>query len=280
LDKIVPQTTPVILVDSSDIPFKSFPNLNRINLNYIHTDKRSAAIQRNIGLDNVSIETKYVFFLDDDTIPDMQYFNSLCKLLSNEKVVGVSGLAINPNSKVLREKPAGFRGLIYKMFLLDSNRDGALLKSAVNIPCRNYGGEVKEVEWLIGCSGWNFARIQNTRFESDFMGASLAEDVIFSFRMSKKGKLLVDPKINLDHLEFAGGRPNLSDFWKMWMVNRYRLIQVSNWGLVGIVGFWWASLGQLLINAFSDLKSGEINFPTAKGILLGVIQIGFLKNEN
>lgn len=273
LDNIRSEETQIIIVDSSDLSISKLPIYSNIKIEYVHTQIKSAAIQRNIGIEKLTDLTDYLFFLDDDTFPRFDYFKRLTKILEEPDVVGASGLALNPNNNFLRQKPTGWIGLIYRLFLLDSLKDGKLLKSAINIPCRNYHGLRADAEWLIGCSAWKYKDIELTRFENDFYGASLAEDVIFSYRMSLKGRLVVDPSVILDHLEDKLGRPNESEFWKMWMLNRHRLIKVAKWGVRGLFAFWWASLGQMCINLIGGLKKREYKFNSVRGILLGASKI-------
>ena len=187
-------------------------------------------------------------------LPNIDYFEKCTSLLNCSNVVGVSGIALNPNTRVLRTYPLGLNGIYHRFFLLDSKNDGVLLRSGVNIPIRDYSRNVYEVEWLIGCAGWLTEKIGNTRFESDFIGQSLSEDVIFSVRMNKKGRMITDPSIVLTHDESDIARPSKAEFWKMWMVNRYRLIQVANFGVSGTFCYWWANLGQFGILSYSKLK--------------------------
>lgn len=77
----------------------------------MHTDKKSAAKQRNIGLSNVGENTQVLFFLDDDTNPEFTYFEDMIGTLISLNAVGVSGIAINPE-KIARVKPVGINGFL------------------------------------------------------------------------------------------------------------------------------------------------------------------------
>ena len=280
LNEILPNDSEVIVVDSSDVNSKLYLTKNNYKLKYIHTKIKSAAVQRNIGLNQSSKKSEFTFFLDDDTLPPAHYFEDISNTIIQNNAVGVSGLAINPYSKYLRRKPTGVRGLIYRFFLLDSQEDGKLLKSAINIPCRDYYGEPIKTDWLIGCSGWKTQAIGETRFESDFYGASIAEDVIFSLRMKQKGILIVNPKIILDHYEEERGRPDDQEFWKMWMVNRFRVIKILDLSKYQHFFFWWASLGQLFIFLVSSILHSNGKQKSMLGIYRGAREIIGLKNEN
>lgn len=268
----------IIIVDSSDS--QSRPELPAFNVPILYsvTDIKSAAVQRNIGLDRIG-ESKYVFFLDDDVIPPRDYFEKIVEDLMKEGVVGVSGRAISA-TKAIRGMPVGINGLFHRLFLLDSSHDGKLLPSGVNIPLRSNSNLSVEVDWLIGCSAWNAEKIQETRFESDFTGQSLAEDVIFSVKMKRKGKLIVNPNIELFHFESEIGRPNAEEFWYMWIKNRWRLIKVMRLGNKGSIAFWWANLGQMLISIYLPIKKRTFEFEPLKGLCRGAYNIFKEANEN
>lgn len=266
----------VIIIDSSD-PGSRSQNLQMISgISYLVTEVKSAAIQRNIGIDLIT-ESDFVFFLDDDVIPPKDYFPDCVKTLKDSGAVGMSGLALNP------QKINGFakkKSILHRFFLLDSNKSGSLLKSGVNVPIRNLNSGVKEVEWLIGCSAWVYSAINETRFETDFLGQSLGEDVIFSTRMRTKGKLVTNSNILLIHEESIIERPTRKEFWKNWVKSRYRIIRIAKFGKLGVLSFWWSNLGQFL--ALVIFKLVQRNY--VKGSLLGLLG-GFVsvlrgKNEN
>ena len=280
IEIVVPQLSPqdeLIIIDSSDIDFVSQNLSLNPRLKYVTTGIRSAAVQRNIGLDQIT-DSRYVFFLDDDVAPDSTYFEKCINILESSNAVGVSGIALNPNSKTLRSYPSGLVGLYHRFFLLDSMRDGILLRSGVNIPVRDYSEKIYDVDWLIGCAGWLTEEVGNTRFESDFLGQSLSEDVIFSVRMGKKGRIVTDPSIVLNHYESDVARPSKLEFWQMWMVNRHRLIQVAKFGLPGHLSYWWANLGQLGILFYSKTRRRGYQQGSIRGLISGSLMVlGFKK---
>jgi GT2 family glycosyltransferase len=264
----------IIVVESSDDLMKFDQNAEHIlATTFVYTEIRSAAIQRNIGLDRVSENCDILFFLDDDVLPQPDYLEKLSLLLIERGAIGVSGLAINPKASQTREKPTGIYGLVQKLFMLDSKHDGKLLLSGVNIPVRVGSLQPQEVEWLIGCAAWSFPKVKNLRFESDFFGQSLAEDVIFSFSASKFGTLITDPSVILFHDESEIGRASNRDHWEMWMTNRWRLIQVQNKGRRAKLAFWWTSLGQLTIVILSILIKGDKGWGSVRGVFQGGLKI-------
>lgn len=237
----------VIVIDSSDDPIQKPIRLNKIK--YIHTDIKSAATQRNIGIDNLTGMNQNVFFVDDDVVLPENYFQHLNSCLLEDEVIGASGLAINSKNKSTRSAPRGALGFYKRVFLLDSMRDGALLSSAVNIPIRevNFTSNRKiNSDWIIGCSAWKSKILTEIRFEDKFKGQSLGEDVLFSGKAKTKGKLIVDPSLILDHLESEIERPNLQEFYVMWISNRFEIsnqLHLSRFNFA----FHWANLGKFLM---------------------------------
>ena len=61
---------------------------------------------------------------------------------------------------------------------------------------------------------------------SDGLEGRLFEDVIFSLTAAKFGKLYVDCSLKLTHFESDLSRPNFSDFYQMWVFNRYFVIRL------------------------------------------------------
>ena len=211
----------VIVVDASDETFKI--ESNQMPITVIASTLKSAAVQRNLGiqyLEKSNATVNFIAFLDDDVRPSTSYLKFLCQnLVENPKAVGVSGLAIAAGEK--SRKPS--RVLRYLNLI---GGEGCLSRAGVNTPVRSSNGIIK-VEWLIGCSLWRFSQVDDLRFEEDFSGQSVFEDVIFSRRAAKKGILLVNSQVKFDHLLAIESRPNSLEHYRSWVVNRYRLKTIS-----------------------------------------------------
>jgi len=270
-----PDLVEVIVVDSSN--FATQPLVNEPKIKYIHTAIKSAATQRNIGINNLKKIVQHVFFVDDDVILPKNYFKQLNKCLSENETVGVSGIAKNYNENSVRTKPRGFSGLYRRIFLLDSKRDGALLSSAINIPVRcknNSTGPVVDAEWIIGCSAWKSSVFDELRFEDKFKGQSLGEDVLFSNKAKKKGKLKVDTTVIMNHLESEIERPNLQNFYLMWVSNRYEISNQLDLSYFN-ASFHWANLGKSIITLIRWDIARENRRSIIKGIFAGYREVYF-----
>lgn len=260
----------VIVVDSSD-DFIEIVSAN-YNFNLIHVNEiiQSAAQQRNIGVSLLNKSTSIVAFLDDDVRIKSDYLERLCSNISKYNLIGVSGVALAKNES-LRQIPNGFFGLYRRIFMLDSKKSGALLKSGVNVPIHRGCEALVEVEWLIGCSCWKFESIRDNSFPN-IPGYSLGEDVIFSASLRGLGKLAVDPSTVLVHLESEIGRPDTYLYWRGWINYRKMLLLSQPSSLVRTFSFWWANFGKaissLLLLPFFPTK----HISTLRGILAGTMK--------
>lgn len=263
----------VIVVDSSENALTNIPHFTNFKFKYIRSEIASAAVQRNIGIEATDVTCNYLAFLDDDVIPSETYFQNLISELEAENFVGISGLAINSNKFSNSPRVKRTKSVFHRLFLLDSDVQGKLLLSGVNVPVRIPNRGACSVDWLIGCSIWKYERIGNTRFEKDFIGASLGEDVIFSFRMSKKGKLAVHSNVILNHLESDIERVQGIEFWEMWMKYRFRLVEVRGKKKSHLAAYWWSSIGQFLILLLKQIFRRD-EYKSYKGIIRGALKLG------
>lgn len=260
----------VIIIDSSDEVFRineDFP----FTLKVIHTRIRSAALQRNMGLNELEISgdfaVDFVAFLDDDIRVNSDYFKRIevgFELLPH--AVGISGITAILSAPSLR---------VLKRFFGIYGKQGEISKGGVNVPFEfdNHKSDYFQANWLIGCSVWRYPAIKEHRFQADFMGQSLFEDVIFSFEMSKIGKLYVTPSIIIEHLESSIGRPNSYRHSYDWIANRYRLFELYG-DEFRKVNFWFANFGKLAYEVFLLLKErNTVRVKSILGLIAGGLKV-------
>ena len=274
LNKIAEQTflpSQVIIVDSSEIVNSTYGVISK-SIKYLHTTERSAAKQRNIGINSVNRDVQVLFFLDDDTAPNSTYFEDMLGTLLSLNAVGVSGLAINCE-KTERIKPRGLFGILRRISFLDSIIDGKLLISGVGVPVRKRNAGIIEAEWLIGCSCWNFQKIKKLKFEEDFIGYSLGEDVIFSVKARKFGKLFVNSDIFLNHLELPQVDIDIIKHNFMWVYYRFRLSKYISNKLVFYLAFYLSILSKVFFALIIMPRRPITSTKQIIGFTLGLINI-------
>jgi glycosyltransferase involved in cell wall biosynthesis len=267
----------IIIVDSSDFNQRINNDYSDNRIVYQTTEIASAAIQRNIGIELVSEYTKYLAFLDDDVQIERDYFSKLIDTLNSTEAIGVSGLAINPKEKSSETNAGILRDKFSRFFLNNSKKSGVILRSGINIPVKNKSLEPVKSQWLIGCSLWDYNKIKSMRFEKDFFGQSLGEDVIFSLKASEIGSLFVNTSVEICHLETDIMRPNSEKFTFMWVTNRLRIIQTNKNSKLNLIPYHWANLGKFLQILFvtNHDKKNKI-----KGFFKGYKHIMGFTNEN
>jgi len=70
---------------------------------------------------------------------------------------------------------------------------------------------------------WKTATVAEVRFNDDFEGYSLGEDLDFSLRARQKGKLIMAPAARLRHLQPVGGRPDGFQLGYVSIFNHYQI---------------------------------------------------------
>lgn len=262
----------VIIVDSSDNAIRLSQNYP-FKLTLIHTEIKSAAVQRNLGLDQLQIAgdtgINLLAFLDDDTRVPSDYFTKIeefFELLPD--AVGISGV-----TEILRSPSFKF----LKRFFGVYGEPGGISRGGVNVPIevKDDKTEYFQTKWLIGCSVWQYKVIRDSRFQRDFMGQSLFEDVLFSYEMSKVGGLFVIPSIRLIHIQSSIERPDIYSHHFNWVVNRYRLFELYG-DEFKKRNFWFANLGKLTFELYSMIRGRNfVRFQAIHGLIDGGMKVLF-----
>lgn len=254
LQTIQPQS--LYIVDATENSFA--PKDTSVNCKVLKSKVRSAAQQRNQGIENLlksDIDFDYCLFLDDDVTFNETYFEELLSSMVSNRAVGASGIAAAQNEKFPKNSPLNrFIGL--------SGKPGTLTSAAINVPVRNINGCV-EVEWLMGCSAWSKKVVESVRFQVDFMGSSIFEDVLFSVEASRIGTLIVDASVSLRHDLDPRNRPTSKVHFRNWIRNRFRLRLVAP-EKFSLFNFNVCNIAFLFKKIFM-----EKNFASASGIIFG-----------
>jgi glycosyltransferase involved in cell wall biosynthesis len=221
ISKLLTQPIITLIIDASENVYVLNPN--KRNTKVIASSIRSAAIQRNIGIEylaKMNLDLDYLAFLDDDVRVSNDYFQKIHETFEKfSQAVGVSGIALSNSERGIRQNR-------FWSLLGLTGEEGIITTAAINIPVRKATSQV-EVDWLIGCSVWKWDIARHLKFQKDFLGQSVFEDVLFSVEASDFGKLIVDPKIVVEHLLAEEERPNSLNHYKSWVINRYRLKRIA-----------------------------------------------------
>lgn len=268
----------------------------------VEPEHRGLTKQRNYGISKVSIDCEVIFFLDDDTILDSNYFKEIIntyRIFPNALGVGGyinnevnwekvgSGYAAKENEfyydGYVTKEPLRFR--LRKKLNLDSD------KSPGNIPEYSHArdvsflppsGKVYKVEQIMGgVSSFRKEVFEKIKFSIFFEGYGLYEDADFTIRLSKIGDLYLNTNAHLGHYHNPSGRPNLFKYGKMvvrngWYVWRVKTPDPSS---TAIVKWYLITLLLILIRGANVINTNQ-KMPALQetfGRLVGLLIVMFKK---
>ncbi|WP_299667489.1 glycosyltransferase family 2 protein [uncultured Polaribacter sp.] len=275
------------------------------NLIYYKVLKQDRGLtrQRNYGISKVLSDTDIVCFLDDDTVLNDNYFFNLKEIfISNQKITGVGGLAINENKWKLNSKiegnynskkyitidgyhcKLGQRHILRNYLGIGSKKLPGIMPEFSNGLSCGYPltGNIYEVDLLIGMS-MSFRKIvvDHIKFSSFFEGYGLYEDADFSLRSLKFGKNVLATNVLLEHNHSPEGRPNHYNYGKMVIRNGWYVWRIKYNKPSLKARFKWNSIAILLMiirfsNVFNSKKKLEA-LTEACGRFYGLISLIFHK---
>ncbi len=105
------------------------------------------------------------------------------------------------------------------------------------------------------------------------MGYSLGEDVIFSVQAGKLGKLFVNSKIVLNHLELPQADINIIKHNYMWVYYRFRLGKYISNKIIFYLAFYLSVLSKLLFSLINMPRRPIVSIKQISGLILGLMNI-------
>ena len=197
----------VLVVDQSEktdtkrICQKHFKKIK--NLRYLRSEKPSIAMAKNVGVRNASNHTSILLFLDDDAYVGPDYLDEITSAYNRlTDAVGIAG----EESVSLNRFPKN-RGFFFKMgFLLESYYKRLFFLGFIGDKYRRvtspfgntlpYTSDVdKLAQWFSGTDpSYKKFVFKDLKFDENFFGWSLGEDIDISYRIYKKyGPLYIVP---------------------------------------------------------------------------------------
>jgi len=215
----------ILVVDSSNVDNKKklifIIKQAELNIKLINSIP-SISVQRNKGLKNMKKSNKFFMFLDDDIVFKKNSFVEMRKFIKkNEKLY--IGYGFNLISKI----DYGFlesikRNKIMEKLGIYNANIGKIVRSGWQTKINNVKKN-QEVEWLSTQAVIYANNKKKINFDNFFKGYSYLEDLDYSYRMSKFGKLIVVKKAmyyhnnNIERKSFNFGQKEF--------VNRYHFIK-------------------------------------------------------
>lgn len=241
---------------------------------------RGLTRQRNYGLRRIADNSDIVCFLDDDIIPENNYFEELLKTYSIFPDAIASGGWIKEETtweNIDKDympsfdeysldgymRKLGQRNVLRKRLGLLSELPPGFMPefshgfSTGFLPPSN---KIYEVEYFMGgVSSYRRSVFQKIKFSERFIGYGLYEDMDYCLRLFRLGKLYVNTSARVAHLHEESGRPNYYKYGRMVIENGFHVWRLKykdpklsakiKWALINIL--------LLLIRVFNGVKDRD-----------------------
>jgi GT2 family glycosyltransferase len=213
--------------------------------------------QRNIAVGRLTSDI--VLFVDDDAVLEPECLEGLAGPYRDDaehRLGGVQAAIIDSVSP-----PTGSK-LFRRLFFLteeDSGRRAVLRASGwpryCSTPARPMDAEV------IRGTAMSFRRevFEAERFDESFPGYALAEDCDFSYRVSRRWRLLVEPAARVRHSPSPAGRSGARTFQRMEAVHSWHLFRHYRRGTAAWIAFAWSRLGGGLLALRHAIQIGSLD---------------------
>jgi GT2 family glycosyltransferase len=233
------------------------------------TPVASLTAQKNLAFEQCE-KNSVVQILDDDVLPPEGYLKSMKEALLRHDLAGISGVTQEMVPLSLGQKIFG------RFFGLTSSA-GKVSIGGIGSPIYKNEEDHKLItaNWLIGCSMWDLSKVGHLRFNENFIGSALFEDVEFSIRVGREHNLAVDPKQILFHQSSMDERPDQFTYWFRFSRNRFEVIKLRSRAPRTVL--LWTSAGVLAQIIFGHERN---KLCSIKGLVHGgvqaILQRGFL----
>lgn len=271
----------LIIVDDGSLPefpFKRDLETNGTKCIYIKKETPGLTASRNCGVQIASGDI--VFFFDDDVTLEKHYIEEILNIYQGDstgKVGGVGGTVTNRNVLTIKDFLLWF---LETLFLINGFNEGRVLPSGF---CVDYGTtpfrirKSSKVDFLAGCAmSFRMEVFREFSFDTlQYVGYGLGEDKDFSFKISRKYRLIITPEAQLLHLESTKMRFDKELMSHKYVISNYIFFShfkkknIWNWAF-----FAYGLFGYLLIRTCMFFASPrKENLARLKGILNGIADI-------
>jgi len=177
-----------------------------------------AALQRNVGLDAASGDV--VVYFDDDCTFEPGLFEALMTAYSDPTVVGATGRINCPSRSRLGSNPSRLRWL-----LLGGGRQGSVSSFGSQRPIIDVE-QPHDVEFMGGpLMSARRDVAAEVRFDELLTDYSLVEDLDFSYRLSRRGRILYEPSAVVTHHELGWDQRDQRQVNRVQVINRTYLFR-------------------------------------------------------
>ena len=182
---------------------------------------RGLTRQRNVGID--ASRGDYIFFLDDDCLPQPGYFEEIRDVFRADlagKIGAVCGAIVNEMGKT----PCLRWRLRFALGLAPRGEPGRYYHFGSSVPgdCVPLFHGTRPLDILSGCAmAFRRAVLERERFSEFFDGYSQGEDMEISLRVGRNWQLVRCGNAHAIHHHVPGGRPDALAKGRMEVRNRF-----------------------------------------------------------
>ena len=225
----------ILVIDSSDKVYEEPINeiIKNYKIKYFHSQP-STSIQRNIGIENMSKESKFVMFLDDDITFEKDMFQKMNKtIIENADDENIIAYGFNQIQKIKKfdfiEKTKNI--FLFNIFDLYHKTPGKVALSGWQTKILNIKRDLF-VDWIYTTACiYKSNEINDLRFDVNFGKYGYLEDLDFSlnfYRSNKKILISADAKyfhpLSIDRSSFKFGVYETRNRYKI--VKKYKLSKI------------------------------------------------------
>ena len=235
-------------------------------IQWLPTDLRSAAKQRNEGAERTSTAAEIIGFVDDDITLHPDACARVCEEFGRDDRQSIGGIAVRIE-EIVRPKPSLLSRAYYRIQsgYRDETYGGRLFGPAINcLPCYTERSENSMIrgEWLnTGCVFYRRAVFLREKFPA-FEGYSFMEDVHCSARIAKTHELYFHTEARCNHRD---GTNSLKSDQVSLARQRLRNQEIVSRDVLGMNGFslHWRLLLHRLFVSFNLLRRRETGWRDA-----------------
>ena len=241
----------VLIIDSSDpewaAKIRGIASDHQLSISYHFFEGKASLARQRIRAIELLLDSDQdlVHFVDDDVTLLENYFTEIrATFAADSSIVGVAPLIVQNGED---RKASKWYRLFSYFFLLEHPRIGGVLSSGGENVAQNRDLEQDhEVECFGGCNCYRLDYIQHEQPDPILEGYSLDEDLDWSYRVGKIGKLVVTPRARFIHHETPVNRYDIPRLSKERLIHRYWFVEKNMSSVLRKPYFWWSVLGQLI----------------------------------
>lgn len=237
-----------------------------IRLHYVHPAPRGLTVQRNVGIEKTTGDP--VFLIDDDVWMGPEVHEEILAEYGRwgAELGGVRGAPLHP------QRPGKLTILWRRLFGMGGwwPEASGRMRSGFYVEGVAASTGVRKLEYFNGWfMSYRRAVFEHERFDEKLSGYAFKEDVDFSYRLVKRGYVLVQtPRALVDHRKSSAERLSTFELERMHLANQFYLHQKNMPQTLRYrAGLWWALLGRFLLYLPKAMRTRDVG--RVAGLVIG-----------